>query len=83
MPPWDATAYTTDQSFEAVFGRDAFSGSPTLLNVLGFGGGGLNALSRHAVAALLNASHPYVNPDNKVDTTAEVIALWQSAFDVA
>jgi hypothetical protein len=49
--------------------------------VLGFGGGGLNALSRHAVAALLNAAHPDIDTDPAVDTEAEVIALWQAAFD--
>ena len=67
--------------FETIFARNAFTGNPTLLQVLGFGGGGLNALSRHAVAALLNAAHPDVDPPLAIDTTAEVIALWQTAFD--
>jgi hypothetical protein len=49
--------------------------------VLGFGGGGLQALSRHAVAALLNAAHPDIDTPPAVDTEAEVIALWQAAFD--
>ena len=39
-------------------------------------GGGVNALARHAVAALLNASNPDVDSDF---TTAEVIALVQDA----
>ena len=67
--------------FEAIFERDAFIGDPTLLEVLGFGGGGLDALSRHAVAALLNAAHPDIHPDPALDTVEEVIALWQEAFD--
>lgn len=41
----------------------------------------MNALSRHAVAALLNASHPNIDPAPNVDTASEVIALWQAAFD--
>ena len=45
------------------------------------GGGGLNALARHAVAALLNAADPDVDPDPLFDTTAEVIAAFQDAFD--
>ena len=49
--------------------------------MLGFRGGGLNALSRHAVAALLNAAHPSIDPVAEFDTTAEVIAAWQAAFD--
>ncbi len=73
--------FSPGDSFETVFGRDAFSGDPTLVQVLNFGGGGLNALSRHAVAALLNAAHPGVNPDPAINTPAEVIALWQTAFD--
>jgi hypothetical protein len=61
--------------------RNAFNGNPSLKQVLGFGGGGLEALSRHAVAALLNAAHPDIDPNPDIDTTAEVIALWQAAFD--
>jgi len=57
-----------------------FLGSPSLLQVLNFGSGGLSALSRSAVAALLNAASPYVNPDPSIDTPAEVVALWRSAF---
>jgi hypothetical protein len=47
-------------SFEAVFGVDAFPGTPSLLTVLGQGGGGVNALGRMAVSALLNALSPSV-----------------------
>ena len=50
--------------------------NPTLLEALKAGGGGQNALARHAVAALLNASSPDVDFDF---TTAEVIAMVQDA----
>jgi len=81
LQAWEATGYAPDDSFEAIFGRDAFAGNPSLLQVLGFGGDGLNALSRHAVSALLNAAHPAVDPPAAIDTPEEVIALWQAAFD--
>ena len=47
----------------------------------GQSGGGLTALMRHTVAALLNASNPDVDPASPFDTTAEVIAAFQAAFD--
>ena len=50
---------------------------PTLLDALNAKGGGVNALARHAVAALLNASNPDVDSDF---TTAQVIALVQDAI---
>ncbi len=46
--------YTPGTMFSDVF-EDAFPGM-TLVQVLGQGGGGLNALGRHLVAALLNAA---------------------------
>ena len=68
--------FSPNQSFEAVFGVSV-PGTPSLLDALNSGGGGINALMRHAVAALLNASNPDVDSDF---TTAEVIALVQEAF---
>ncbi len=50
-----ANPYMSDDLFATYF-EDAFPGS-TLLDVLGQGGGGLIALGRHTVAALLNAAH--------------------------
>ncbi|MGH2701706.1 MAG: Ig-like domain-containing protein [Actinomycetota bacterium] len=70
--------FAPGDSFEAVFGRDAFAGSPTLLTALSTGGGGMNALGRHSTAALLNASHPGVD---FAFTSAEVISMFQGAFD--
>jgi len=55
--------------------------SGTLLDNLKLGGGGLNALGRHAVASLLNASSPDVDPVAAFDTVAEVIAAYQAAYD--
>lgn len=72
------TGYSPSDSFEAVFGRDAFAGSPTLLQALNFGAGGLQALARHSVAGLLNATNPDVD---YAFTSAQVIAKFQAAFD--
>jgi hypothetical protein len=69
--------YAPGDSFEAVFGRDV-PGTPSLLDALKLGGGGLNALMRHATAALLNASNPDVSSPYSV---SDVIALFQQAFD--
>lgn len=50
---WPAP-YTPSTLFSAVF--DNAFGSQTLLQVLNNNGGGLNALGRHTVSALLNAA---------------------------
>lgn len=50
----------------------------TLAEALALRGGGINALTRHAVAAFLNASHPGVSYDL---TPAEVVALYNGAKD--
>ena len=50
------TTFDKDDVFDNVFGVSAFGTTKTLLEVLGTGGGGLNALGRHATAALLNAA---------------------------
>ena len=54
-----AAPYSPNMQFSAVF-EDAFPGM-TLLEVLGQGGGGLKALGRHTVAALLNGASSQVN----------------------
>jgi hypothetical protein len=60
---WPATGYSTVQTLEAVFDVPNALGldNVTLLTALGTGGGGVSALLRHAVAALLNAAHPAVD----------------------
>ena len=70
--------YSPTDSFETIFGRDAYTGDPSLLAVLNFGGGGLEALGRHTVAALLNSSSPSVNYKY---TSSQVISMFQQAFD--
>jgi hypothetical protein len=70
------TGYSPGDSYDSVFGVSA-TGSPTLLEAVWMGGGGENALLRHSVAALLNASSPDVN---YAYTEAEVIAIVQDAY---
>jgi len=64
--------------FDTTFGRDAFDPNITMEEAVNLGGGGLNALSRHAAAAYLNAGSPDVDYDL---TAAEVVAKFQMAFD--
>ena len=67
--------YDPDDAFSSVF-EDAFPGM-TLLEVLGQGGGGLNALGRHTVAALLNSATGGVSYDL---TTQEVIDAFNAVY---
>lgn len=71
---WTAP-YTPSTLFSDVF-SNAFPGK-TLLQVLGQGGGGLKALGRHSVAALLNAASANVEYDLSV---AQVISAFNSAY---
>ena len=77
------TGYSLGDSYEDVFdvGVSAyFKGKParpTLQAAIGLGGGGVKAMIRHSVAALLNAAHPGVSYDLTVD---QVIKLVQEAF---
>ena len=71
---WTAP-YTPTTLFSAVF-ENAFPGQ-TLLQVVSNGGGGLDALGRHTVAALLNAANPAVGFPM---TTAQVIAAFNAVF---
>jgi hypothetical protein len=88
---WTATGYSTADDFCTVFGlTTSLCATPlahpesgtlddlTLLDALKLKGGGINALVRHAVAALLNASSPGVSFDL---TSGEVISGFQSAID--
>ena len=73
----DWNVYTQTDKFETVFGIDAYPGDPTLLDALNFKGGGIYALGRHAVAALLNSTSPGVAYPL---TTAEVIQAVHDAL---
>jgi hypothetical protein len=71
--------YMPATPFSAVF-EDAFPGpemSMTLLQVLSQGGGGLKALGRHTVAALLNAASPDVAYPL---TVSEVIGMFNDVY---
>jgi len=74
---WPA-GFAPGDDFDTVFGDDWFATDITLLEALQLGGGGKNALARHAVAALLNAASGGVDSPM---TPAEVIAAVQAAFD--
>ncbi|MDZ4279087.1 MAG: hypothetical protein U1B78_08100, partial [Dehalococcoidia bacterium] len=79
LVPWEPTGFDPQDSFENAFGTapDPFSDDPGMLEVLDLGGGGINALSRHAAAALLNASHPSLAYPL---SPAAVIAAYQTAL---
>lgn len=69
--------YPKHADFDTVFGVNAFHPNITLYTAVKQGGGGVKALGRHAVAALLNAANPHVNYGM---TPQEVIALVQAAL---
>ncbi len=71
---WANTAYSPSQTFNSVFGVGP---GITLLEAVGAKGGGEKALLRHAVAAILNASHPAIDYPL---TTAQIIAAVQNAY---
>ena len=58
---WQAAGYAPTNDFDTVFGTNYFNPDRTLLEALNSGGGGYDALGRHAVAALLSASNADVN----------------------
>lgn len=65
---WIAAGYSPNQQISSVFSSIAGSlGNKTLLEGLQLGGGGKNALIRHAIAAVLNAAHPEVDYPLTVD----------------
>jgi len=78
LDSWDDTPYRPSDDFDTVFGGNYFAPDITLLDALKLKGGGFNALARHAVAGLLNASHPDVEYGL---TTAEVIALLEGGTE--
>lgn len=69
--------YTPGQTFLSVGFDNAFPGK-TLLQVLSLEAGGLDALGRHTVAALLNSTNPEVV--NYPYTTAQVISMFNAAY---
>ena len=73
---WTSTPYAPGDDFDATFGVNLWTPNITLGTAINTGGGGVRRLTRHATAALLNASHPIVDYDLPV---AQVIAMVQSA----
>jgi len=69
--------YIPTQLFASVF-ENAFN-TKTLLWTLGNGGGGLGALGRHTVAALLNSANPGVSADYPY-TTAQVVSMFNAVY---
>ncbi len=68
--------YRPTDSFNETFGVVAFTPDITLNDAIRRRGGGINALARHATAALLNAAHPDVD---YALTEAQILQLVQSA----
>jgi len=70
--------FSTGDSYDTIFGvTSSFDSGFTLLDAASQGGGGENALGRHAVAALLNTQNIDVNYPF---TQAQVIDLVQDAY---
>jgi hypothetical protein len=68
--------YAPSMLFVVAFGEDAFP-DKTLGEVVRLGGGSLNALGRHSVAALLNAASPDVDYAYSV---SQVIQMFQNVY---
>jgi hypothetical protein len=68
--------YKPGEYFDTVFGVSFLGPKVTLEEALELGGGGYNALARHAVAALLNSTQSSISFHY---ATAEVIALVKEA----
>lgn len=69
--------YFPQSDLAQAFGVDPLEGDPTLLDGLEAKGGGLDALLRHAVAALLNAASDGVNYPFDLET---VVKMFQTAL---
>jgi len=78
--------YEPDEFFEDVFGvavtlrgqgKTTYT-NPTLLEALDANGGGINALARHAVAALLNIANPDIGYG--IGSTAALITMVHDAI---
>lgn len=58
---WAGAGYAPTDDYDTVFGVDAFNPNITLMQAAWLGGGKLNKLARHSVAALLSAADSEVN----------------------
>ncbi|MCL2623212.1 MAG: PKD domain-containing protein [Planctomycetaceae bacterium] len=73
----DWKVYKPTDNYETIFSVTHSQKPGTLMQAVNSGGGGIIALWRQSVAALLNASHPNLNYRY---TVAEVIAMVQDAY---
>lgn len=84
---WQPTGFSPSDDFDTVFGVNAFHPNRTLEQALNQGGGGIRALGRHAVAALLNASHPDVDygmsAAQVIQTVQDAVAQGGGAIEAA
>jgi hypothetical protein len=83
---WNGTGYATGNDFDTVFGVNLFDPNITLLQALGRNGGGVNALARHATAALLNASSggvEYYWTADEVRGVVQMAAAGSLSFEAA
>jgi hypothetical protein len=71
--------YSPSQSFNSVFGRNAYASTLTLGQALSLSGRSLDTLARHATAALLNANHSGVDYPYSV---SQVIQKFRAAYDI-
>jgi len=74
---WAGTGYAPTDDFDTVFGVDAFNPNRTLMQAAWSGGGGINKLGRHAVAALLSSASSGVNYPR---STTDVLNSVQNAI---
>ena len=72
-----ADPYDPTDLVSSVFVAPKNIGSLTLLAGLQLGGGGVNALTRHAIAAVLSAAHPDIDYPL---TVAEIVAAVNAAY---
>lgn len=74
---WPPTGYSPDDDFDTVFGVDAFDPDLTLMEALD-PTNPLSTFASHAVAALLNSTHPgehfAISPETVIDFVQEAIA---------
>jgi len=86
---WEDTAYSPNDLFSDVFGMVITIGAggqntiedPTLMQALNATGGGVSALARHAVAGILNASHPDINYPRTIGTIIYYVTVKGLATD--
>jgi hypothetical protein len=70
---WAAAGISLEADFDGTFGVDLFTPDITLGDAVRAKGGGVNALARHATAALLSAAHSGVDYPVSVADVIELV----------